>query len=163
MGIGTADQAELVGVGAKLGFELEAVLQRRARILELEHLGRLRHAGIEIAEVPGLEVGELVIGRQRRMRFAVALGLRRLVEPFPPGALLDIFLVHRLAGEGLDQREHAAVGQVAVVGDRQHVAAGLVLIGLHPLPQVARIVAAERLQRRVGHDLVGLVAHCRGR
>ena len=28
------------------------------------------------------------------------------------------------------------------MGDRQHVAAGLVLVGLHPFPQIARIVAA---------------------
>ena len=64
------------------------------------------------------------------MRLAVALGLGHLVEPLPPGALLDIVLVDRLAGEGLDHREHAAVGEVAVVRDRQHVAAGLVLVGL---------------------------------
>ena len=41
MGVGTADHAELVGVGAKLGFELQTVPQRRAGILELEHLRRL--------------------------------------------------------------------------------------------------------------------------
>ena len=35
--------------------------------------------------------------------------------------------------------------EIAVVGDGEHVAAGLVLVGRHPLPEVARIVAAGRL------------------
>ena len=42
--------------------------------------------------------------------------------------------------------------------DGQHAAAGLVLVGGHPLPEVARIVAAERRIGRVGLDAQGLVA-----
>ena len=38
------------------------------------------------------------------------------------------------------------------------LAAGLLLVGRHPLPEVARVVAAERLLRRVGLDLAGLLA-----
>ena len=144
MGVGRADHAELVGIDAELAFELEAVLQRRARILELEHLRRLHLAQVEIALVPALEIGELVVRRQEGMGLAVALDLGRLVEPLPLGARLGIFAIDRLAGEGLDHREHAAVGEIAVMGDGEHVAAGLVLVGRHPFPQVARIVAAER-------------------
>ncbi len=89
------------------------------------------------------------------MRLAVALGLRDLVEPFPLGPFRRIAPVHRLA-EGFDRREHPAVRQVAVVRDRQHVAAGLVLELGHPPPEVRRIVAAERLHRRVRNDGAGL-------
>ena len=81
------------------------------------------------------------------MCLAVALDLRRLVETLPLRARLGILAVDRLARAGLDDREHAAVGQIAVVRDGQHVAAGLVLVGRHPSPQVARVVAAERRHR----------------
>ena len=89
-------------------------------------------------------VGELVVGRQERVGLAIALDLRHLVEPLPARPRLGILAVDRLAGERLDDGEHAAVAQVAVVGDGQHVAAGLLLVGGHPLPQVAGVVAAQR-------------------
>ena len=83
MRVGRADHAELVGVDAELALELEAVLQRRAGILELEHLRLLQLAQVEIALVPALEIGELVVRRQERMGLAIALDLRRLVEALP--------------------------------------------------------------------------------
>ena len=92
------------------------------------------------------------------MGLAVALDLRGFVEPLPARAVLGVLPVDRLAGEGLDDREHAAVAEVAVVRDGEHVAAGLLLVGRHPFPEVAGIVAAERRQRGVGLDLAGLVA-----
>src|SRR3990170_3304304 len=82
------------------------------------------------------------------MGFAVALDLGRLVKQLPTRTLHSIFAIDRLAGERLDDWEHATVGKIAVVGDGEQVAAGLVLIGRHPLPQVARVVAAERLHGR---------------
>ena len=94
--VGAADEAELVGVRAELLLELEAVLQRRAGIFEFEHLLRLRHAAVEVALVPDLVVGELVVRREEGMRLAVALHLRRLVEPLPLRALLGILAVDRL-------------------------------------------------------------------
>ena len=139
-------------------FELEPELQRRARIFELQHLRLLELAQVEVALVPALEIGELVVGRKEGMGLAVALDLRRLIEALPLRTGLGIFAVDRLAGEGLDDREHPAVGKIAVVGDGEHVAAGLVLVGRHPLPQVARIVAAERAHRDEGLDAAGLVA-----
>ena len=86
----------LYGIDAELGLELEAVLQRRARIFELQHLGRLGLGQVEIALVPALEIGELVVGRQEGMGLAVALDLRRLVEALPFGARLGIFAIDRL-------------------------------------------------------------------
>ena len=70
-----SDHAVLVRVHAKLCLELQAVLEGRARILELQHFGRFRHAQIEVSLVPSLEVGELVIRRQKRMRLPIALHL----------------------------------------------------------------------------------------
>ena len=100
MGVGRADHAEFVGVDAELlASSFEAVLQRRARILELEHLRLLQLAQVEIALVPALEVGELVVRREEGMGLAVALDLRRFVEPLPLGARFGIFAVDRLAGE----------------------------------------------------------------
>ena len=92
------------------------------------------------------------------MGFAVALDLGRLVETLPLGARLGIFAVDRLSGEGFDDRKHAAIGKIAVMSDGKHVAAGLVLVGCQPLPEVARIVAAERRHRDEGLDPTGLVA-----
>ena len=83
MGVGRADHAELVGIDAEFALELEAELQRRARIFELEHLRLLQLAQVEVALVPPLEIGELVVGRQEGMGLAVALDLRRLVETLP--------------------------------------------------------------------------------
>ena len=70
--------------------------------------------------------GELVVRREVGVRLAGPLGLGRLVERLPPGARLGVALVDLLA-EGLDHREHDAVAQVAVVGDGEHLAAGLLL------------------------------------
>ena len=91
------------------------------------------------------------------MRLAVALHLRGLVEPLPLRARLGILAIDRFA-ERLDDREHLAVAQVAVVRDGQHAAAGLLFVGVHPFPQLDGIVAAQR--RRAGDrlDLAGFVA-----
>ena len=62
MRVGTADQAELVGIYAEFGFHLEAVLECRTGVLELEHL-RLLHLGqIEVALVPAFEIRKFIVG-----------------------------------------------------------------------------------------------------
>ena len=139
------------------GFQLEAVHQRRARIFELKHFRLLGDGQVEIALVPAFEVGELVVGRQEGMSFAVALDLGDFVDVLPTRAGLGVLAVDRLVGARLDHREHDAVREVAVVGDREHVAAGLLLVGRHPFPEIAGIVAAGR-QRRIGHDLACKIA-----
>ena len=92
------------------------------------------------------------------MCLAVALDLGGLVQRLPARAGLGVLLRDRLAGEGIDFREHDAVRQVAVMRDRKELAAGLVLVGLQVFPQVLRVVAADRADRRVGLDLACLVA-----
>ena len=79
------------------------------------------------------------------MRLAVPLDLRRLVDPLPARPGLGVLPVDRPAGERLDDGEHPAVAEVPVVGDREHLAARLLLVGRHPLPQVPRVVAPVRL------------------
>ena len=96
------------------------------------------------------------------MRLAVALDLRDFVERLPAGARLGIFRRQRLPGRriGLD-REHPAIRQIAVMRDRQHPSAGLVLIGLEVLPQILRRRAALRRigrERQRLHRLRGTVA-----
>ena len=49
-----------------------------------------------------------------------------------------------LLAERLDDGEHQAVAQVAVVRDGEDAAAGLLLVGVHPFPEVDGVVAAER-------------------
>ena len=92
------------------------------------------------------------------MRFAIALHLRDFVDALAVGACLRVLAVDRLAVEVLDQRKHHAVAEVAVVRDRQHLAAGLGFVGFHPLPQLARVGAAGRAVGDEGLDLAGLVA-----
>ncbi len=78
------------------------------------------------------------------MRLAVALDLRDLVQRLPLDPGLGIFPVHLLALVALAHREHDAVGQVAIMRQGQHIAAGALLVGGHPLPQVPRIRTAVR-------------------
>ena len=89
--------------------------------------------------------------------FTVAFDLCRFVETFPLGARLGIFSIDWLFSPRLDHGEHATVRQIAIVSDGKHAAAGLFLIGCHPLPQIAWIVATGR-QRGVWHDLARFIA-----
>src|SRR4029453_19211082 len=119
------------------------VPEGRAGILELEHRWRLRLAEIEVALVPPFVVGELVVRREEGMRLAVALDLRDLVEALAVRPRLGVLPVDGLAREGLDEGEHATVREVAVVGDGEHLPAGLLLVRAHPLPQITWVVAAQ--------------------
>jgi hypothetical protein len=79
MRIRGADHAEFVGVGSDLGFELQAELERITSVFVLQHFLLLGFAQIEIALVPALEIGELVIRREIGMGLTVSLDLRHLV------------------------------------------------------------------------------------
>ncbi len=147
MGVRAADHAELVRVRSELRFEGEAVLQRFAGVLVLQHAGLLCDAAVEVSLVPELEVGKRVVRRKHRVRLARPLHLGHLVDRLPLRALLRILGVERPA-EGGVHGEHRAVGEIAVVRDRQHAAAGLLLVGVHPRPQVDRVVAPGRPEHR---------------
>src|SRR4030095_15353159 len=92
------------------------------------------------------------------MCLAVALDLRRLIERLPTHAVLSVVAINALAGERLDDRKHAAIAQVAIVGEGGPLAAGLLGGVGQPLPQVAGIVATQWLYGGVGLDQAGLGA-----
>ena len=89
------------------------------------------------------------------MRLAVAFDLRDFIQRLPAHAILGVFAVDLLRCERLDDREHDAVTQIAVMSESEHVASGLLFEGRHPFPQVARIVTAQRFLRGVRFDLPG--------
>src|SRR5262245_20907267 len=128
MRIGRSDEAELERVDAELQLVGEAALQRLARVLAGQHVGLLE-LGTEAAAIPTLEVGELVARREGRMRLAVALGLGRLVYRLPAPPALGVVAVERLLRGQRNVVEHQAVGEVAVVRDREQLAARLLLVG----------------------------------
>ena len=147
--VGRADHPEFVWIDTEFLLELETDLQRRPGVLVLQHVLFFGHTEVEVALVPGLVVGKLVVGRQEGVGLAIPFDLGGFVKRLPLVAGRCVLEIDGFAGEGLDDREHDAVGEVAVMGDGQHLAAGLVLVCLHPVPQVARVVAALRLQRGV--------------
>jgi hypothetical protein len=112
---------------------------------------------IQVADRPGLIIGELVVRREKGVGLAVALDLSDLVEGLPHGALGHVVLVQRRAVPLGLQREHDAVGEVAVVGDGEHVAPGLGLVVGQPLPEITRVVAALWGIGGIGHRLRGLL------
>jgi hypothetical protein len=79
--------------------------------------------------------------------FAVPLDLGHFEKSFAKGARFSILAVYRLSRERLDDGEHAPVTEISVVRDS---------VPAHPLPQVAGIVAAERLLRRIRFYQAGL-------
>ena len=154
-----ADHAELERVHAEFPLQQQAVLERLAGVFVLQHLGLLGLGAVEVGLVPLLVVGELVVGREERVRFAVALDLGGLDERLEPGPHRRQLLGERLAVEGL-HREHAAVAQIAVVRDGQHLRPGLLFELGQILPEVFRILAVELGERqRCGSPRW----HCRGR
>jgi hypothetical protein len=94
----------------------------------------------------------------QRVCFAVTLDLRGFVKGFPAHPRFSVVAVQALAGEGIALGEHDAVAEVTVVGDGQDLAASLILVALQPAPEVARVVAAQRLQGRIGLHHAGLGA-----
>ena len=152
MGIAAADQAGLVGIGSKLGFQLQSQLERRADVVAVEHAILRRHHFVEI-EVPALKVGKFVVRREEGMGLAVTLDLRRFQQWLVAGARLGVVPGHGFSVEGF-RRVHDAIAQVAVVRDGEHLATRLRRVRVHVLPQVRWILAVEGGK---GNDLVHAV------
>src|SRR4029077_19330977 len=150
--ISGADHAELVGIHSQFLLQLQSVSQSGTCILELQHLRLFFHGEIEIALVPPLVIRKLIVGRKKRMRFAVALYLSNLVDPFALSAGFGIFAVDRFSRERFDNRKHGAVAQISIVSNGQHLATSLLLVPSHPLPQVPWVVAAKGFLRGVRLD-----------
>ena len=62
VGIRAADHAEVIGIGAKLLLQGEAIFQGRTRVFELQLPLLLAGIHRQVGLVPGLVVGELVVG-----------------------------------------------------------------------------------------------------
>jgi hypothetical protein len=153
--IAAADHSELEGIRTQAGSEIEPQAQRRARVLE----GKLRAvigASPEVGDVPGLVVGELVVGREQGVRLAVALVLGDLEQRLPARASRSVLGAERLAPHRLD-REHLAAAEVRVVRNHEHTASRLVFVRGEIPPQALRVAAVEGAKREDLPRLVGAV------
>ena len=143
-------------VGPKVARDPQARLQRLAPVLVLQGALGL---GLQdqVAAIPEIPVGELVGGRQRRMRLALSLDLGDFVQRLVARPHLSPLAGHRRPVE-LFLLEHAAVRHVAVVRNRQHLAAGVLFVGGHPFPELGRILGLESRQRQAGQRAISAVA-----
>ena len=87
------------------------------------------------------------------MRFAITLDLGHFVEGFPFVAFGDVGLIELGSVPLGFQGKHDTVGQVAVVGDRQHFTVGFFRIIGQVFPQIPGIRAAHGRLRGVWHHL----------
>ena len=90
------------------------------------------------------------------MRLAVTLDLGDLIERLPTHPALGIVDIDRLAVDA-HIIEHQPVRQVAVMRNRQDLAAGFLLVRLHPVPQVLGVAAVVVGERDEIFDLAGVV------
>ncbi len=155
MEVGRADEAELERIEPPLGLHPHPVDERLARVAARHESVHADHPGAGPVSADGavrgeelreqLEVGELVVRRQDRVRLRRALGLRDLHHRLVAQALRRVVGGHRGARE-VDQREHLAVADVRVVGDGQRLdAAGA--LGVQKVPEVLRVVRIQPRER----------------
>ena len=150
--IGAADHPELEWVDAGCRLQLQSGLERLARIFALEPLVAMRLDHADIRTIPAFEIRELIVRRQKRMRFAVALDLRDLEQSFEvcPGTRIVGVERRAIRHQG---REHAAATQVRIMRNAQHAPARLPLVGREYLPQILGMRAVEGAERLVPQDL----------
>ena len=156
--VGAPDHPEGEGVRPGLRRLAESELERRARVLERELalvLGR-GFVDVEVAEIPGLEVGKFVVRREERMRLAVALHLGHLDDRLVPRASLAVGAIEGPPLGVLDG-EHAAVAQIGIVRNREDAAPGLRLVALHEGPEIFGAIAVVGRHRRESCGFLGIV------
>ena len=136
---------------------LRPARQSRAQVVERLHFRRVELRAADVGLVPALEIGELVVGRNGGMGFAVTLGLGDFGDRFPFRACLRIGAVERLAAKCLVGK-HQTAGKIAVVRHVQHLPAGLLLVICKIMPQGFRIGMVEGGQRFHLQGTVGIVA-----
>jgi len=61
--IGRTHYPELVWIGAEFRFQQKTIFQRLACVFSCEHAVGLGLAQVKVASVPGLVVGECIVGR----------------------------------------------------------------------------------------------------
>ena len=156
MNIGGSDESELVRVGAHPGLDFQSAPQRRPGVFG--GVGRRDVHTRQPRPFVGAEVRELVVGRQQRMGFGVALGLGDLHDRLPADAGSGV-----LAADGTPVRihvlEHAARTDVGVVRNRQEGRADALARLLEPLPEVFRPLAVERGEGQELPGDIGAFAH----
>ncbi len=154
--IGAANQAELERILPRLVFVQQPLQEARAGIFIGQHVFRLGRGAVDVGGVPGLEIGEFVGWREHRMGLAVAFYLGHFEQRLPACAHAGIVGIDMLAIEA-DRREHAAVGEIAIVRDRQRMTAKL-LVMRQRIPQVLGIVAVIGGEGHDARRLFGIVA-----
>ena len=82
------------------------------------------------------------------MGFAIAFDLRNLLKRLPLCSGMCIFEIYLLACERFNDGEHNTVAQVTVMCDSEHLPCNFFCVIIHPLAQVARVIAAKRLEGR---------------
>ena len=146
--VGRADHPELVGVDADLRFELEAATERGAGEVAGANRGfraRSERLGVDrVAE--GLEVGELVGGREDGVGLRVALDLRDLDDGLPLHSGACVLCRDRPAF-AIDVVEHQPAADVRVVRDGGERRTRTRRRLFEPGPEVLRFVAVERAVR----------------
>ena len=138
MPVGAGNHSKLKRVYAKAFLILKTKLQRAPGVLVSEHPIFFFLGAANVVPIPVLKICELIIRAKRRVSFTVSLYLRYLIDRLPPRsgfgvAASDFLAVHRRAWE------HHAIGQVAIVGDRHHACASLILDCLQRLPELPGI------------------------
>ena len=148
--VGAADQAELVGIRRRASpSSLRPFLSAERAYSNSSISVLLRLADVEVALVPASRSW-----RTRRWARGTDAPRRRPSSAWPRRAAptcarSSAYSRSICLAERLDDREHRAVAQVAVVRDGEHAAAGLLLVGVHPFPQVDGIGAAQRRRSMV--------------
>ena len=140
MRVAGADHPHLVRVVAARLLHGQAVLVGLADVAAVHP----RRAVVDPEqEAHDLEVRELVVGRQRGMGLGSPLDLRDLGQRLVGHPLLGPGGIDGSALVVLLHREHDAVAEVGVVGDRQQLVARLAL-AIHPFPQFLGLVRVDR-------------------
>ena len=143
--IGCADEPEPIRVEPVLGLHGQPALVGVAYVAAF---------GLAKRPTPGpvggdLEPGPLVLRRQKRMRLGRTLDLRDFDDGFVAHPHSRVVPGQRTAVEhrGL---EHATVGLVRVVRDREHPQA-LPPLFVHPMPQILRVGRVDQAERALRH------------
>ena len=157
VGVRRADHPELVGVGPEFRGEAETGLERAANVGSLCQLLRRQFAchAFRSGEIaPRFVLGELIVGRKGPQGLAVALDLGHFDDRLDGRPDPGVVAGQRFAFV-VDGSEHVATAEIAVVGNGDGIAAGLLPVALEVSPQVLRVRTVVRGKRPPRHGVFG--------